>query len=78
MSDSAKTDDAVEPFDYEGSIARLEEIVALLESHDTRLDLALRLYEEGVELARSCMKRLRDAELRITELRPADTDTEED
>ncbi len=66
-----------EPFDYEGAISRLEEIVSMLEGNDTRLEDAIKLYEEGVELARSCMKRLRNAELRITELKLTDTDSED-
>ena len=63
--------------DYEASLERLEEIVALLESHDTRLEDAMKLYEEGVALARSCMDRLKDAELKITELKVIDTGSEE-
>ena len=63
--------------DYEASLERLEEIVALLESHDTRLQDAMKLYEEGVALARSCMDRLKDAELKITELKVIDTGSEE-
>jgi exodeoxyribonuclease VII small subunit len=64
-------------FDYESAIGRLEEIVSLLEGNETRLEDAIKLYEEGVELARSCMKRLRDAELHITELKLTDVDSDD-
>lgn len=70
--DKAPNEPSVTPFDYEGSIGRLEEIVALLEDHDTRLDDAMQLYEEGVAIANSCMQKLKAAELRITELRVGD------
>ncbi|NNE47385.1 MAG: exodeoxyribonuclease VII small subunit [Rhodothermales bacterium] len=75
MTDTHQTDPLAESFDYEGSIHRIEEIAALLEDHDTKLEDALKLYEEGVSIARSCMQRLRDAELRIAELRLEDTDS---
>ncbi len=76
MTEPDRPDDKPQPFDYEGSMDRLEQIVSLLEGNDTRLEDAIKLYEEGVELARGCMKRLREAELRITELKLTDTDSE--
>lgn len=76
MSEKNQEEASSPPFDYEGSIGRLEEIVALLDNQDTRLEDALKLYEEGVDLARSCMQRLRDAELRLTELKLTDSDTD--
>jgi exodeoxyribonuclease VII small subunit len=75
MTDTHQTEPLAESFDYEGSIRRIEEIAALLEDHDTKLEDALKLYEEGVSIARSCMQRLRDAELRIAELNLEDTDS---
>ena len=75
MTDKQQTDSLAESFDYEGSIHRIEEIAALLEDHDTKLEDALKLYEEGVSIARSCMQRLRDAELRIAELNLEYTDS---
>ncbi len=53
---------------FEDAIKRLEEIVAALEQGDVPLDEALNLYEEGVQLSRSCGERLKEAELRIKKL----------
>ena len=77
MSETTQDSERPDPIDYEASIRRLEEIVAHLERHDTKLADALGLYEEGVELARSCMQQLRDAELHVSELKWAETDSEE-
>lgn len=53
---------------FESSIARLAEVVALLERDETPLADAMTLYEEGIALARHCRKELDAAELKITEL----------
>ncbi|MDP2871307.1 MAG: exodeoxyribonuclease VII small subunit [Bacillota bacterium] len=50
---------------FEASLARLEEVVRRLESGDVPLEEALRLFEEGVTLARTCSERLNDAEKKI-------------
>ncbi len=47
---------------------RLEEIVRSLESDDLELELALSLFEEGVEHVRSAEEILRSAELKVEEL----------
>lgn len=52
----------------EGSLNRLQEITELLERGELSLEESLKLYEEGVGLARSCQKLLNDAEVKITEL----------
>jgi exodeoxyribonuclease VII small subunit len=54
--------------DFEKSLHRLEEIVELLEQGDVPLEESLRMYEEGVQLSRSCLEHLRDAELRLKKL----------
>jgi exodeoxyribonuclease VII small subunit len=51
------------------ALKRLEACVAQLEQEGTDLDAALKVYEEGTEVARACLERLRKAELRIEELR---------
>ena len=51
--------------DFEGSMARLEEIVRALESGSEGLDSALKLYEEGIALARECSETLDKAELNV-------------
>jgi exodeoxyribonuclease VII small subunit len=51
--------------DYESAVARLEEITTLLESADTGLEDAIKLYTEGLEIARFCDQKLTDAEKKI-------------
>ncbi len=51
---------------FEGSMARLEEIVSLLERGDAPLDQAMALFEEGAKLLRECTKQLDEAEQRVT------------
>ena len=43
---------------FEEQLGRLEETVQRLEQEELSLDEMLRLYAEGVELARSCRERL--------------------
>lgn len=50
---------------FETALSELEKIVAKLESDDTPLDEALKLYEKGVALVRICNERLDSAERRI-------------
>ena len=50
---------------FEDSLARLEEILAVLERGDAALDDLLKLYEEGVKLIRSCNAQLEKAEQTI-------------
>lgn len=54
---------------FEKKISRLEEISSLLEAEDTQLEDAITLFEEGVELSKDCLTVLRNAELKITELK---------
>ena len=51
---------------FEQSMARLEEIVGLLERGDAPLDEAMALFEEGAKLMRECTKRLDQAEQKVT------------
>ncbi|OGW41397.1 MAG: exodeoxyribonuclease VII small subunit [Nitrospirae bacterium GWD2_57_9] len=50
---------------FEDALARLEEIVAELESGELALDQSLKLFEEGIKLSRICNKRLEEAERRV-------------
>ena len=50
---------------FETAIARLEEIVHMLESGSAPLDVSLALYEEGVSLVRLCNQRLDNAQQRV-------------
>ncbi len=54
---------------FEESIARLDEIVKLLERGESPLDEALGLFEEGTKLIKSCGKLLDDAEQKVVKLR---------
>lgn len=53
---------------FEQAIKRLEEIVEALDHGDVPLDKALSLYEEGIQLSRTCAENLKAAELRIKKL----------
>ena len=50
---------------FESAIARLEEIVRLLESGSAPLDESLSLFEEGVGLVKLCNARLDNAEQKV-------------
>ena len=50
---------------FEGSLKRLEEIVAQLEDNKLALEQSLQVFEEGVKLVRFCAGRLDEAERRI-------------
>ena len=56
---------------FEQALAKLDDTVRALEAGDVPLDEATRLYEEGMELARTCNEKLASAELRITKIRTA-------
>ena len=51
--------------DYESALQRLEEITEQLESGEPRLEEAISLYTEGVEIAGFCDRKLADAEKKI-------------
>jgi len=50
---------------FEAALARLEEIVSSLESGELGLEQSLKLFEEGVKLARVCNARLEEAERKV-------------
>ena len=52
-------------FTFEQSLARLEEIVRMLESGSAPLDKSLELFEEGVKLVKNCNSKLDNVEQRI-------------
>ena len=54
-----------EPFDFEKSMQRLEEIVEKLEKGNLPLRESLKLFEEGTRLSRLCAKRLEEAEKKV-------------
>jgi exodeoxyribonuclease VII small subunit len=56
------------PFDFERSLAELEELVARLEQGDLPLEESLRSFERGVELTRACQAALARAEQKVETL----------
>lgn len=65
---------------FEQSMAELEGIVTKLEAGDVTLDDSLALFEKGIKLAKTCQKKLDDAEKKVKILTAASdgTMTEED
>jgi exodeoxyribonuclease VII small subunit len=59
---------------FEDAVKRLSEIVDLLENGSLPLEDSLRLFEEGVRLARASQTRLDAAERRVEELLTLDED----
>ena len=60
---------AEEKMTFEQSLARLEEIVKLLEKGDAPLAEGLELFEEGAGLVRACKEQLEQAEQKVVQLR---------
>ena len=50
---------------FETAMAELERVIAKLESDETSLDEAMKLYEKGIGLIRVCNERLENAEQKI-------------
>jgi len=53
---------------FEEALKRLEEIVETLEAGNSPLDDSIKLYEEGMTLAKSCMTRLNEAKLKLKKI----------
>jgi exodeoxyribonuclease VII small subunit len=62
------TEQAKEELSLEARLARLESILARMESEDVELDEALHLFEEGVGHVREAERVLAETELRVEEL----------
>ncbi len=65
MSKSAKQK---EELSFEESLKRLEGIVETLEEGNAPLEESIKLYEEGMTLAKSCMTRLNEAKLKLKKI----------
>jgi len=52
---------------FEEALARLEEIVELLDDGNLPLDESLALFKEGTKLAKSCRDLLAEAEVQVKE-----------
>ena len=55
----------LEEMTFEAAIARLEEIVRMLEGGSAPLDKSLAMFEEGVALVKLCNSRLDTAEQKV-------------
>ena len=53
---------------FEHALQELEKIVEEIESGDLPLELALKKFEEGMELSKFCSQKLEETERRITQL----------
>ena len=60
---------------FEASLARLEQIVKLLERGEVSLDESLKLYQEGTELVRLCGQLLDNAQMQVTKVVPSGNGT---
>lgn len=58
---------------FEQSMKLLEQIVLELESGNLPLEVALRKFEEGMELSKFCSQKLEETERRITQLMQTST-----
>ena len=64
-SDQSQTEP---PASFEDAFTRLESVVRRLESGQMSLDQATALFEEGMQLAKTCTEMLNGAELKIQRL----------
>ena len=58
---------------FEQSMARLEQIVRLLERGEVTLDESLKLFQEGTALVRSCEKLLDEARIQVDQITSDET-----
>ena len=64
---------------FEIAMARLQEIVALLEDNNgCSLEQSMKLFEEGTKMAEICRKTLSAAELKMTQLLDLEKDLAEE
>jgi exodeoxyribonuclease VII small subunit len=56
-------------FDLEESMSRLQHIVESLESDDTKIQEAIKLYDESIELVSRCLLELSTVRSQIKELK---------
>lgn len=58
----------MEKMTYEKAIARLEEIVAKLESNEIPLEDSIALFQEGIELSKYCDEKLKNIQAKVTQI----------
>ncbi|AEC19001.1 hypothetical protein PT7_0461 [Pusillimonas sp. T7-7] len=65
VTNSDELNKAALPQDFETALAQLESLVAQMETGTLALDQSLAAYEQGVELAKICQRRLDQAEQQV-------------
>jgi len=68
-------DNSTKTADFEQQLADLESLVERMESGDISLEESLKSFEQGIKLARSCQKSLKEAELKVKILLSGDENT---
>ena len=63
-----KTDTKQPGGNFERSLKRLEEIIEALESGTITLDEIMKIYEEGIQLSKTCLEQLAQAESKLKRL----------
>lgn len=56
------------PLSFEDALARLQNIIDSIDDDNQPLEDSIKLYEEGIALAKHCTQTLEKAELRIKEV----------
>lgn len=54
-----------QPYDFEGSLKSLEQLVEQMESGELSLEKALETFEQGIQLTRECQTMLSEAEQKV-------------
>ena len=54
--------------DFEAALAELEKLVEKMESGEQNLEEALKSFQRGIELTRTCQQGLKEAEQRVEKL----------
>ena len=62
------TADPTKALSFEAAVKKLESLVSSLEGGELGLEDSITAYEDGLRLARACIERLDDAELRVQQL----------
>jgi exodeoxyribonuclease VII small subunit len=63
-----KKEDSPGSNNFEQSLKRLEDIVETLEQGKVTLDETMKMYEEGVQISKSCLEHLSQAEIKLKRL----------
>lgn len=65
-------------FDYEESLAELNDIIGQLENDEIKLDDAIKLYKDGIDHIVKCSNALKKFEQQVTEITKKADDTLKD